>query len=124
MPAVPESPEHIWSVTGTYDFGRGLAASVSVVDVDSTHSGFTKRVKLPAYTLVNAGLVYEQGNWLISIAAKNLTDERYFRSNFPNLFGRRCCTPRATAQLCRARSIQVVKTSNGRHATAPDRHGH
>ncbi len=80
-------PEHIWSVTGTYDFGRGLAASVSVVDVDSTHSGFTKRVKLPAYTLVNAGLVYEQGNWLISIAAKNLTDERYFRSNFPNLFG-------------------------------------
>ena len=80
-------PEHIWSVTGTYDFGRGLAASVSLVDVDSTHSGFTKRVKLPAYTLVNAGLVYEQGNWLISIAAKNLTDERYFRSNFPNLFG-------------------------------------
>ena len=80
-------PEHIWSVTGTYDFGRGLAASVSVVDVDSTHSGFTKRVKLPAYTLVNAGLVYERGNWLISVAAKNLTDERYFRSNFPNLFG-------------------------------------
>ena len=32
-------PEHIWSVTGTYDFGRGLAASVSVVDVDATHSG-------------------------------------------------------------------------------------
>ncbi len=80
-------PEHIWSVTGTYDFGRGMAASVSVVDVDSTHSGFTKRVKLPAYTLVNAGLVYERGNWMFSAAAKNLTDERYFRSNFPNLFG-------------------------------------
>ncbi len=80
-------PEHIWSVTGTYDFGRGLAANVSVVDVDSTHSGFSRRVRLPAYTLVNAGVVYERGNWTISAAAKNLTDERYFRANFPNLFG-------------------------------------
>ena len=80
-------PEHIWSVTGTYDFGRGLAASLSMVDVDSTHSGFSKGVRLPAYTLVNAGLVLERGNWLISAAAKNVTDERYFRANFPNLFG-------------------------------------
>ena len=80
-------PEHIWSVTGTYDFGHGLAASASVVDVASTHSGFSKAVTLPAYTLVNAGVVFERGNWLISAAAKNLTDERYFRANFPNLFG-------------------------------------
>ena len=80
-------PEHIWSVTGTYDFGRGLAASVSVVDVDSTQSGFSKSVTLPAYTLVNAGVVFEHGNWLVSAAAKNLTNARYFRANFPNLFG-------------------------------------
>ena len=80
-------PEHIWSVTGTYDFGHGLAVSASVVDVASTQSGFSKSVTLPAYTLINAGVVYERGNWLISAAAKNLTDERYFRANFPNLFG-------------------------------------
>ena len=92
VPEVPDArragmPEHIWSVTGTYDFGRGLAANVSVVDVDSTQSGFSKLVTLPAYTLVNAGVVFERGNWLFSAAAKNLTDERYFRANFPNLFG-------------------------------------
>jgi len=80
-------PERVWSLTATYDFGGGLAASASVVDVDSTYSGFAKSVALPAYTLVNAGLVLERGNWLFSAAAKNLTDERYFRANFPNLFG-------------------------------------
>ena len=80
-------PEQIWSVTATYDFGGGLAASASVVDVAATPSGFSGSVVLPAYTLFNAGLVFEAGNWVVSATAKNLTDERYFRANFPNLFG-------------------------------------
>ena len=80
-------PEKIWSITGTYNFGRGFAASASVVDVTATPSGFSGSVILPAYTLVNAGLIFETGNWVASATAKNLTDERYFRANFPNLFG-------------------------------------
>ncbi len=80
-------PEKIWALTGTYDFGEGWAASASVVDVAATNSGFTGSVTLPAYTLVNAGLVFERGDWVLSMTAKNLTDERYFRANFPNLFG-------------------------------------
>ena len=80
-------PEHIWSLTGTYDFGNGLAASASVIDVDAAPAGFSNSVVLPAYTLINAGLVYERGPWRVNVTAKNVTDERYFRSNFPNLFG-------------------------------------
>ena len=80
-------PRSIGSVTATHDFGNGVAVSASVVDVDAVHSGFSKSVRLPAYTLVNAGLVVEAGNWVFSAAAKNLTGERYFRANFPNLFG-------------------------------------
>ena len=80
-------PEKIWALTGTYDFGVGWAASASVVDVAATNSGFSGSVRLPAYTLVNAGLVVERDNWVASVTAKNLTDERYFRANFPNLFG-------------------------------------
>ena len=80
-------PETIYSLTGTYDFGNGLAATASVVDVAEAHSGYSNSVLLPAYTLVNTGLVYERDNWLASVTAKNLTDQRYFRSNFPNLFG-------------------------------------
>ena len=80
-------PERIWSVTGTYDFGRGIAASASVVDVASTTSGFSGTVTLPDYTLVNVGVVFERNNWRLGANAKNVTDERYFRANFPNLFG-------------------------------------
>ena len=80
-------PRNIASVTATYDFGNGVAVSGSAVDVDAVHSGFSNSVTLPAYTLINAGLIVEAGNWTFSAAAKNLTDERYFRSNFPNLFG-------------------------------------
>ncbi len=57
------------------------------MNVDSTSSGFSQAVTLPSYTLVNAGVVYETENWLFSLNGKNLTDERYFRANFPNLFG-------------------------------------
>ena len=80
-------PENIFSVTATYDFFNGVAVNASVVNVDSTSSGFSQAVTLPGYTLVNAGVVYETENWLFSLNGKNLTDERYFRANFPNLFG-------------------------------------
>lgn len=80
-------PENIYSLTGTYDFGNGWAVNASVIDVDSVDSGFSGAVELPAYTLVNLGFSYETENWLFSVSGKNLTDEEYFRSNFPNLFG-------------------------------------
>lgn len=80
-------PKSIRSVTGTYDFGNGLAVSASAVDVDAVPSGFSGSVMLPAYTLVNAGLVYEAGSWTVSLTARNITGERYFRANFPNLYG-------------------------------------
>ena len=44
-------------------------------------------MRLPSYALVNLGLLYEMKNWAFSVMGKNLTDERYFRANFPNLFG-------------------------------------
>ena len=80
-------PETIVSATATYDFGNGLALSANVSDVAATTAGFSKTVALPGYTLVNGGVVYERGPWSLGATAKNLTDERYFRANFPNLFG-------------------------------------
>ena len=80
-------PRNIASLTATYDFGNGVTLSASAVDVDAVYSGFSNSVRLPAYTLINAGIAIETGGWSITLAAKNLTDERYFRSNFPNIFG-------------------------------------
>ena len=80
-------PENIYSVYGTYLFDNGISVSASVTDVDSVASGFSNSIMLPAYTLVNMTLAYETESWKFSLTGKNLTDERYFRSNFPNLFG-------------------------------------
>ena len=80
-------PENILSATATYDFGNGMAVSGSIVDVDSTASGQSYVVTLPAYTLVNLSVSYDTDDWGIIFAAKNVTDERYFRANFPDLFG-------------------------------------
>ncbi|MYF28860.1 MAG: TonB-dependent receptor, partial [Gammaproteobacteria bacterium] len=80
-------PERITSVTGTYELGYDLAASASVVDVAGTTSGFSGSVKLPSYTVLNAGVVIDKSRWRVAATAKNLTDEPYFRANFPNLFG-------------------------------------
>jgi len=92
-------PEDIFTFTGTYAFDNGLALNLSVVDVDSTPSGFSRVVTLPAYTLVNVGLVYETEHWLFNVIAKNVTDERYFRANFPNLFGSQIVLPEKPASL-------------------------
>ncbi|MEL7297044.1 MAG: TonB-dependent receptor plug domain-containing protein [Pseudomonadota bacterium] len=86
-------PENIFSFTGTYAFDNGIAVNGSVVSVDSVFSGFSQAVELPSYTLVNAGIVYETDNWQFALTGKNLTDERYFRANFPNLFGSQIVLP-------------------------------
>lgn len=90
-------PENIYTLTGTYSFTDNLAISASVIDVDSTFSGSSGAVDLPGYTLLNVGLVYETDSWRFQLNGKNLTDERYFRSNFPDLFGSQIVLPELPA---------------------------
>lgn len=80
-------PKNIISVSGIYNFQNGLQLFGSLIDVDGVYSGFSHAVKLPAYTVINAGLKYDAARWSLTATGKNLTDERYFRANFPNLFG-------------------------------------
>lgn len=86
-------PENTYGLTATYDFLNGYAASVSVVNADEVASGFSGAVTLPSYTLVNAGLSYQAEDWSLNLTVKNLTDEDYFRSNFPDLFGSQIVLP-------------------------------
>ena len=92
-------PEDIITFTGTYAFDNGIAINASIVDVDSTPSGFSRVVTLPAYTLVNLGVVYQGDQWTFGLIGKNLTDERYFRANFPNLFGSQIVLPERPASV-------------------------
>ena len=86
-------PENTYGLTATYDFLNGYAASISVVNADEVASGFSGAVTLPSYTLVNAGLSYQAEDWSVNLTVKNLTDEDYFRSNFPDLFGSQIVLP-------------------------------
>lgn len=80
-------PENMVSVTGAYNFGDGYSITASAVHAESTYSSFSKAIKLPSYTLFNAGISYNTDTWGVSLQGKNLTNERYFRANFPDLFG-------------------------------------
>ncbi len=83
-------PENIYSVYALFSFAGafdGLTGSIGTTHVDAVFSGLSKTVKLPSYTLLNASVYYETKNWKLGLQGKNLTDERYFRSNFPDLFG-------------------------------------
>jgi iron complex outermembrane receptor protein len=86
-------PENIYTGTATYDFQNGFTVNASVIRADSTYSGFSKSVTLPAYTLVNAGISYSTETWSANLSIKNLTDEKYFRANFPDLFGSQIVLP-------------------------------
>ena len=86
-------PRNVLAVTGTYNFGNGVAISASAVDVDAVASGLSGSVTLPAYTLLNLGAVVDRGPWSFNVTARNITDERYFRANFPNLYGSAIALP-------------------------------
>lgn len=80
-------PEQIHSMLATWDFNNGWTLNGSIVDVEETPSGFSRSVLLPGYTLINVGAGYTARSWRFNVNLKNLTNERYFRANFPNLFG-------------------------------------
>lgn len=86
-------PENIYTLNATYDFQNGYAINGSIVKADETFSSFTQSVTLPEYTLVNVGVFYEAEDWTASVSIKNLTDEEYFRANFPDLFGAQIVLP-------------------------------
>lgn len=84
-------PEDLVSVNFIYNFSegvlKGLTSTLGVTHVSSTFSGFSQAVELPSYTLLNLGLNYETKHWKLGLQGKNLTNEKYFRANFPDLFG-------------------------------------
>ena len=80
-------PKDLFSATATYSFDNGFAFAGSVSHVPSVFSGQSQAVHLPAYTLVDGSLSYSKGPWLLRVVVKNLTDAKYFRANFTELFG-------------------------------------
>lgn len=86
-------PKDLFSATATYSFDNGLAFAGSVSHVPSVFSGQAQTVRLPAYTLVDGSISYAKGPWLLRVVVKNITDAKYFRANFTELFGSTIALP-------------------------------
>ena len=80
-------PETSYSLVAQYSFLEKWAITGSYFHADETPSGYTASVILPSYDLLNAGISYKEESWTLGLNLKNITDEKYYRSNFPNLFG-------------------------------------
>ena len=86
-------PKDLFSATATYSFDNGIAFAGSISHVPSVFSGQSQVVRLPAYTLVDGSVSYAKGPWLFRVVVKNLTDAKYFRANFTELFGSTIALP-------------------------------
>lgn len=90
-------PKDLYSATATYSFDNGLAFAASVSHVPSVFSGQAQSVRLPAYTLVDGSVSYATGPWLFRVVGKNITNAKYFRANFTELFGSTIALPERPA---------------------------
>ncbi len=86
-------PEVTASVSASYRFTEATTASLSLTYVDEVASSVLGGIVLPDYTLVNASLVYDNDKFKIGLYANNITDETYFRGNFPSLYGNNAVLP-------------------------------
>jgi iron complex outermembrane receptor protein len=48
---------------------------------------YAHTVRLPAYWLLNLGVSYTTGPWMLRVGMKNVNNARYFRAGGQDLFG-------------------------------------
>ena len=80
-------PDSVFSLSGTYNFSDELAGTISWTSVEEVHPSPTAMLTLPAYDLVNMGISYTTDEYFVKANVNNITDEQYFRANFPGLYG-------------------------------------
>ncbi len=86
-------PESTMSLSGSYAWTDSLTTSLSVTSVDEVASSVLGGLILPSYTLVNGSVVYNTDDYKIGLYLNNITDETYFRGNFPSLYGNNAILP-------------------------------
>jgi iron complex outermembrane recepter protein len=86
-------PEKIYSLSASYRWTENITTSLSVTDVDETNPSVLGGIVLPDYTLVNLSAVYSTEKFTAGVYVNNVTDETYFRGNFPSLYGNNAILP-------------------------------
>ncbi len=83
----PGVPDKTLSFNTTYRNNGGWGVNVGFSYIADVHADRLKQLKLPDAFVINGALYYGTERWEIKFTGKNLLDERYFRGNFPGLFG-------------------------------------
>jgi iron complex outermembrane receptor protein len=83
----PGEPHNVASATATYGFDNGIALSGDLSHVDAVWLNYAQTVRLPAYWLLNLGVSYTKGPWMLRVGVKNANNARYFRAGGQDLFG-------------------------------------
>lgn len=81
------SPDKVISGSVSYTMLNRLTATFSGTYQSSVSADRLKSVILPSAMVFNGSLGYGIGNWHLKASVSNITDEWYYRSNFPDIFG-------------------------------------
>ena len=83
----PGVPDKTLSFNTTWRSNGPWEANLGLTYIAEVSGDRLKQLDLPDAFLVTAAIVYNTDRWTIRFIGKNITDERYFRGNFPGLFG-------------------------------------
>lgn len=86
-------PEVSWSISGTQSWTEKFRTGFSYTWVDETASSVIGGIILPDYEVLNLNATYETDAYRVSLYLANVTDELYFRGNFPSLYGNNAVLP-------------------------------
>ncbi len=86
-------PEVSWAISGTQTWTENFRTGFSYTSVDETATSVIGGIILPSYEVLNLNASYETENTRLSIYLGNVTDELYFRGNFPGLYGNNTVLP-------------------------------
>ena len=80
-------PENVYSLSVAYKITPKWGANMSYTMVDEVHPSPTETLTLPSYDLLNASISYSTETFAARLNLNNITDEKYYRANFPGLYG-------------------------------------
>ena len=80
-------PEATWSLSGMQQWTERFRTGFTFTSVDETEASVIGGIVLPAYEVLSLTGTWERGNLRASLYLNNVTDELYFRGNFPSLYG-------------------------------------
>ncbi len=86
-------PKVTWSTSASFKVTPQFNVNASLTSVDSVASGVLGTLILPSYKLVNLSAIWDGKKVKLGAFLDNATNEKYFRGNFPSVYGSNSVLP-------------------------------